>query len=131
VEELIHGRNYYEGRMNVLAGENARQLFVSSAIENLRADFEKRGRESEWNEKYEVAYDRGRFEDFTKRYMDQYKPLEDMLNGLSNAWCAWARYLEGEKHKLSCLDARYHPSSGLDCINQARTIADMINGTGK
>jgi hypothetical protein len=130
VQELISARGFYEGKLNELAMQNTRQLFVASATENLRLDFEKRGKKKEWSEKYAKAYTQGSVDAFKTTYMAQYKPLEVKRNAYSKMWCDWMGDAAFSK-VLNSLNNRYHPQSPMDCVNQTRTIADMLNGTGK
>lgn len=127
VQELLNARNVYEYRLTELANTHARALFVASAVENLRIDFDKRGKSAEWAKKYAKAYRAGEVDAFKQRYMAQYKPLEAKRNGYSAAWCAWMQKLP---LLLNSLDNRYHPESPMDCVNHSRTIGDMLNGTG-
>jgi hypothetical protein len=130
VQELINARGYFEGKLNELATENARKLFVASATENLRLDFEKRGKKKEWDDKYAKAYAQGDIDAFKTTYMAQYKPLEGKRNAYSKMWCDWMSDAHRPK-VINSLNNRYHPNSPMDCVNQTRTVADLLNGTGK
>lgn len=130
VQELINARGYFEGKINELATENARKLFVASATENLRLDFEKRGKKADWDKKYGTAYEKADVDKFKSYYMQLYTPLENKRNAYSKMWCAWMGHANQNK-VINSLNNRYHPNSPMDCVNQTRTVADMLNGTGK
>jgi hypothetical protein len=130
VQELISARGFCESKLNELATLNTRQLFVASATENLRLDFEKRGKKKEWDDKYAKAYAKSSVDGFKTTYMKQYKPLEDKRNAYSKMWCDWMGDAHLSKVQNS-LNNRYHPQSPMDCVNQTRTVADMLNGTGQ
>jgi hypothetical protein len=130
VQELINARGIYEFRMTELGGKNTRKLFVASATENLRLDFEKRGKTKEWNDTYAKAYKKSEVDTFTANYMKLYKPIEAKRNAYANMWADWMG--AGHIAKIfNSLNNRYHPDAPIDAINKARTIADMLNGTGK
>lgn len=130
VQEIVHARNVFEGRIGELNASQARQLFVASAIENLKADFAKRGKQQEWAQKYEPAYAAGDVAAFKSSYMSKYEPLEASRNAYSKMWCDWMGQ-PGIGKVLASLNNRYHPNSAMDCVNQMRTLADMLNGTGR
>ena len=129
VQEALHARNYFEGRLGGLDTNNLRELFVSSAIENLRLDFEKRGKTADWTSKYASAYAQADVDAFKARYLALRKPLQSKRDAYSKIWCDWMA--DAQKAKLiHALDNRYHALSSMDCVNQTRTLADLLNGTG-
>jgi hypothetical protein len=130
VQELASARGVYEFKMTELGGQHARKMFVASATENLRLDFEKRGKTKEWNDTYAKAYKKSEVDKFSVEYMKLYKPIEAKRNAYALMWADWM----GDGHLTSMINSlnnRYHKDSPIDAINQARTIADLLNGTGK
>ena len=129
VQELVSARSVYEFKLTDLGGQHTRKLFVASATENLRLDFEKRGKTKEWNDTYAKAYKKSEVDAFKANYMKLYKPIEAKRNAYASMWADWM----GKEHAtliITSLNNRYHKDSPIDAINQARTIADLISGTG-
>ena len=129
VQEVISARNYYEGRIKEVTEETPEQVFVASAIKRIEENFKKEGKQADWDEKYAGAFDKDALDTFMEELKKKTDPLEAKRDGASNAWCALINHLEESKY--AALDERYHPDEPMDCVNQSRTCADMVNGTGK